>query len=44
MELKETIKKRRSIRKFKKMDISNEIVKDLIECARLTPSAKNRQN
>lgn len=44
MELKETIKKRRSIRKFKDMDISKEIVEDLIECARLAPSAKNRQN
>lgn len=44
MELKETIKNRRSIRKFKDMDISDKIVEDLIECARLAPSAKNRQN
>ncbi len=44
MELKETIKKRRSIRKFKNTDISKEIIEDLIECARIAPSAKNRQN
>lgn len=44
MELKETIKKRRSIRKFKNTDISKEIIEDLIECARRAPSAKNRQN
>ena len=43
MELKETIKNRRSIRKFKNTEISKEIIEDLIECARLAPSAKNRQ-
>lgn len=43
MELKETIEIRRSIRKFKDTDISNEIIEDLIDCARLAPSAKNRQ-
>jgi len=32
MELKETIKNRRSIRKFKNTEISKEIIKDLIEC------------
>lgn len=43
MELKETIKFRRSIRKFKNTDVSKEIIEDLIDCARLAPSAKNRQ-
>lgn len=43
MELKETIKNRRSIRKFKNTEISKEIIEDLIDCARLAPSAKNRQ-
>lgn len=43
MELKETIKNRRSIRKFKNTEISKEIIEDLINCARLAPSAKNRQ-
>ncbi len=43
MELKETIKNRRSIRKFKDTEVSKEIIKDIIDCARLAPSAKNRQ-
>ena len=43
MELKEAIKKRRSIRKFKDINVEKEILKDLIDCARLAPSAKNRQ-
>ena len=43
MELKETIKNRRSIRKFKDTEIPKELVNDLIDCARLAPSAKNRQ-
>ena len=43
MELKETIKNRRSIRKYKNIEISKEIIEDLIDCARLAPSAKNRQ-
>lgn len=43
MELKETIKNRRSIRKYKNTEISKEIIEDLIDCARLSPSAKNRQ-
>lgn len=43
MELKETIKNRRSIRKFKDIDIPKEIIEDLIDCARLAPSTKNRQ-
>lgn len=43
MELKETIQNRRSIRNFEKINISNELIEDLIDCARLAPSAKNRQ-
>lgn len=43
MELKETIENRRSIRKFKNNPIPKEEIEDLINCARLAPSAKNRQ-
>lgn len=43
MELKEVIKNRRSIRKYKCEEVQNEVIQDLIECARLAPSAKNRQ-
>lgn len=43
MELTEIIKNRRSIRKYKNVDVPNELIEDLIECARLAPSAKNRQ-
>lgn len=43
MELKETIKNRRSIRKYKNIDVPDELIYELIECARLAPSAKNRQ-
>ena len=43
MELKTVIKNRRSIRKYKNLDVSNEIIEDLINHARFAPSAKNRQ-
>lgn len=43
MELIESINNRRSIRNFKSTNISNEIIEDLINSARLAPSAKNRQ-
>ncbi len=43
MELSEVIKTRRSIRKFKSDDVAREIIEDLINSARLAPSAKNRQ-
>lgn len=43
MELIETINNRRSIRKYKNIDIQNDIIEDLINSARLAPSAKNRQ-
>lgn len=43
MELNDAIKNRRSIRKYKNIDIPNDIIEDLIDSARLAPSAKNRQ-
>lgn len=43
MEAKKAIEERRSIRKFKKEDISKDIVEDILNCGRLAPSAKNRQ-
>lgn len=43
MELIDTINNRRSIRAFKKQEIAKEIIEDLVNCARLAPSAKNRQ-
>ncbi|CZR98571.1 MULTISPECIES: nitroreductase family protein [Clostridioides] len=43
-ELLMAIKSRRSIRKFKDKDVSSEIVKQIIEAGRYTPSAKNSQD
>lgn len=43
MELLKSIRNRRSTRNFIESDISNETVFDLLDCARLAPSAKNRQ-
>ncbi len=43
MELKKVIENRRSIRAFKKTNVSNEIIEDILNCGRLAPSAKNRQ-
>lgn len=43
MELNYVIRNRRSIRKYKNIDIPNEVIEDLIDSARLAPSAKNRQ-
>ena len=43
MELIEAIEKRRSIRSFKNDDISDEVVKEILNSGRLAPSAKNRQ-
>ena len=40
MELNIVVKNRRSIRKYKNIDIPNEIIEDLINFARLAPSAK----
>ncbi len=43
MELQIAIEQRRSIRRFKDKNISDEIILNLIDSARLAPSAKNRQ-
>lgn len=39
----DAIKNRRSIRNFKKDNISKTIVEDILNCGRMAPSAKNRQ-
>lgn len=44
METKQVIEERRSIRNFKNEEISKEIIEDILNCGRLAPSAKNRQN
>ncbi len=41
--LMEIIKKRRSVRKYLKKDVPDETIKEIIEAARLAPSAKNLQ-
>ncbi|MCT4593052.1 MAG: nitroreductase family protein [Anaeromicrobium sp.] len=43
MNLKECIITRRSIRKYKKDDISDELIHDLLDCARFAPSPCNAQ-
>lgn len=43
MDVRECILKRRSIRKFKTQSVSDEILKDLLECAMAAPSACNKQ-
>lgn len=43
MELQEVLEKRRSIRKFKNNDVSDDIINQLLESARIAPSAKNLQ-
>ena len=42
-ELTEVIKRRRSVRKFEPKLISEEIIKDILDCARLAPTAINIQ-
>jgi len=42
-ELTEVIKRRRSVRKFEPKTISEEIIKDILDCARLAPTAINIQ-
>ena len=44
MELREVMEKRRSTREFSHKKIEREKIVDLIECARWSPSAANRQN
>ncbi len=43
MDVKEAIKRRRSIRKYKDTLVSDEIINELLEAARLAPSAYNAQ-
>ena len=42
-ELTEVIKRRRSVRKFESKPISEEIIRDILDCARLAPTANNLQ-
>ena len=44
MELKEAINIRRSCRSFSNKEVDRKQIEELIECARLSPSAANRQN
>jgi nitroreductase len=41
--LKEIINKRRAFRSFKPLEITEDLIKDLSECARLAPSCYNNQ-
>ena len=43
MEVRDSIEKRRSIRKFKDIPVEPAIIRQLIEAAVAAPSAKNRQ-
>ncbi len=43
MEVKEAVQKRRAYRSLENYEITEEIVKDLAECARLAPSCFNNQ-
>jgi nitroreductase len=43
MDVKEAIEKRKSIRAYKNKEVSDKIIKELIEAARLAPSGCNRQ-
>ena len=43
MELQKAFESRRSIRKYKNTDIPKETLRELLECARISPSAKNIQ-
>jgi len=44
MNLQEIIEKRRSIRAFEKRDVPEDVIKQLLEAARLAPSAHNIQS
>jgi len=43
MDAIECIKKRRCVREYLNKEISDKIIKDIIDCARLAPSARNIQ-
>ncbi|MFH1978357.1 MAG: nitroreductase family protein, partial [Candidatus Aenigmatarchaeota archaeon] len=44
MDVKESIRQRKSIRKYQDKKIPEEIIKDLLDAARRAPSAKNTQS
>lgn len=43
MDAIECLKKRRSIRSYKEKEIPKEVLKEIIDCARLAPTARNEQ-
>ena len=43
MNVKEAIEKRKSVRKFKKKEVPDKIIKEVIDAARLAPSGHNLQ-
>lgn len=43
MNVKEAIYKRRSVRKYKQQEVSDEVITKLLECAMAAPSALNKQ-
>lgn len=43
MDAIQCLKKRRAVRSFEDKEIDKEILKDIIDCARLAPSARNEQ-
>jgi nitroreductase len=43
MDVTTAIRTRRSIRRYKKKEIPENVLKEILECARLAPSAANRQ-
>ena len=43
MEFTEVVKRRRSIRKYKNKEVSNELIEEIIDAARLAPSGMNCQ-
>lgn len=44
MELQEAMKKRRSIRKYQPRDVEDQLLEELFEAARISPSAKFDQD
>jgi len=43
MDVKKAIKKRKSIRKYKNKEVSDKLIKEIIDAARLAPSGNNTQ-
>jgi nitroreductase len=44
MELKDVIRARQSVRKFKDCDVPNDDIREMLDAARVAPSGKNMQN